>query len=78
MQFVLPVTWSYGQKYGITLEQLVSWWSERPAKLAGQHSKVNFLKLSFYICISIDPPPPFSGAFRMNNLEMTTILFREP
>ncbi|TYI59333.1 hypothetical protein E1A91_D10G029100v1 [Gossypium mustelinum] len=39
IQFVLPVTWSYGQKYGITLEQLVSWWSERPAKLAGQHSK---------------------------------------
>ncbi|KAE8733247.1 Allantoinase [Hibiscus syriacus] len=37
--FVLPVTWSYGQKFGITLEQLVSWWSEKPAKLARQHSK---------------------------------------
>lgn len=35
LQFVLPVTWSYGQKYGITLAQLASWWSEKPAKLAG-------------------------------------------
>ncbi|CAL5412219.1 unnamed protein product [Camellia sinensis] len=35
LQFVLPVTWSYGRKYGMTLEQLASWWSEKPAKLAG-------------------------------------------
>ncbi|KAL6991049.1 allantoinase [Sarracenia purpurea var. burkii] len=35
LQFVLPVTWSYGRKYGITLEKLASWWSEEPAKLAG-------------------------------------------
>ncbi|KAF9590492.1 hypothetical protein IFM89_035465 [Coptis chinensis] len=35
LQYVLPVTWSYGKKYGITLNQLASWWSERPAKLAG-------------------------------------------
>lgn len=39
LQFVLPVTWSYGQKYGVTLEQLALWWSERPAKLAGQELK---------------------------------------
>ncbi|XP_057949263.1 allantoinase isoform X2 [Malania oleifera] len=39
LQFVLPVTWSYGRKYGVTLEHLVSWWSERPAKLAGQELK---------------------------------------
>lgn len=39
LQFVLPVTWSYGRKYGITLEQLASWWSEKPAKLAGQGLK---------------------------------------
>ncbi|KAL6546616.1 hypothetical protein OROMI_022337 [Orobanche minor] len=39
LQFVLPVTWSYGRKYGISLNQLVSWWSEKPAKLAGQHLK---------------------------------------
>ncbi|XP_059671015.1 allantoinase isoform X2 [Cornus florida] len=39
LQFVLPVTWSYGRKYGITLEQLTSWWSEKPAKLAGQDLK---------------------------------------
>ncbi|KAL5772451.1 hypothetical protein ACOSQ2_012375 [Xanthoceras sorbifolium] len=35
LQFVLPVTWSYGRKYGVTWEQIASWWSERPAKLAG-------------------------------------------
>ncbi|XP_059435708.1 allantoinase-like isoform X1 [Corylus avellana] len=39
LQFVLPVTWSYGRKYGITLEQLALWWSERPAKFAGQELK---------------------------------------
>nr|XP_034585194.1 LOW QUALITY PROTEIN: endonuclease MutS2-like [Setaria viridis] len=39
LQFVLPVTWSYGKKYGITLNQLAAWWSENPAKLAGQKNK---------------------------------------
>lgn len=39
LQFVLPVTWSYGRKYGITFNQLATWWSERPAKLAGQDLK---------------------------------------
>ncbi|XVE51319.1 hypothetical protein DITRI_Ditri02bG0030500 [Diplodiscus trichospermus] len=39
IQFVLPVTWSYGRNLGVTLEQLALWWSERPAKLAGQHKK---------------------------------------
>ncbi|CAN8246237.1 unnamed protein product [Cochlearia groenlandica] len=39
LQFVLPITWSYGQKYGVTLEQIASWWSDRPSKLAGLCSK---------------------------------------
>ncbi|KAK9056306.1 hypothetical protein SSX86_027396 [Deinandra increscens subsp. villosa] len=39
LQFVLPVTWSYGLKYGVTLEKFVSWWSEKPAKLASQDLK---------------------------------------
>ncbi|CAN0892434.1 ALN [Linum grandiflorum] len=39
LQYVLPVTWSHGRKYGVSLEQVASWWSERPAKLAGQDSK---------------------------------------
>ncbi|KAF2303356.1 hypothetical protein GH714_017093 [Hevea brasiliensis] len=39
LQFVFPVTWSYGRNYGVTLEQLALWWSERPAKLIGQDSK---------------------------------------
>ncbi|KAL8468009.1 hypothetical protein ACS0TY_031308 [Phlomoides rotata] len=39
LQFVLPVTWSYGRKYNISFHQLVSLWSEKPAKLAGQDLK---------------------------------------
>ncbi|XP_038691594.1 allantoinase isoform X2 [Tripterygium wilfordii] len=39
LQFVLPVTWSYGRKYGVTFEQMALWWSERPARLAGQNLK---------------------------------------
>ncbi|KAK1260787.1 hypothetical protein QJS04_geneDACA001911 [Acorus gramineus] len=39
LQFVLPVTWTYGKQYGVTLNQLASWWSEKPAKLAGQELK---------------------------------------
>ncbi|XP_073159100.1 allantoinase [Henckelia pumila] len=39
LQFVLPVTWSYGRAHGISLNQLVSWWSEKPAKLSGQELK---------------------------------------
>nr|XP_028953995.1 allantoinase [Malus domestica] len=39
LKFVLPVTWSYGKKYGVTLQQLALWWSERPARLAGQKLK---------------------------------------
>ncbi|KAK9268259.1 hypothetical protein L1049_010702 [Liquidambar formosana] len=39
LQFVLPVTWSYGGKYAETSKQLASWWSERPAKHAGQDFK---------------------------------------
>jgi len=44
LQFVLPITWSYGKKYGVTLEQVTSWWSDRPSKLAGLHSKVRYYK----------------------------------
>ncbi|XP_011625481.2 probable allantoinase [Amborella trichopoda] len=39
LQFVLPATWSYGREHGIALDQLASWWSTRPAKLAGQEFK---------------------------------------
>ncbi|KAI8555179.1 hypothetical protein RHMOL_Rhmol05G0154900 [Rhododendron molle] len=44
LMFVLPVTWTYGLKYEITLEQLASWWSEKPAKLAGLDLKIHVLK----------------------------------
>ncbi|KAL9321223.1 hypothetical protein ACSQ67_013062 [Phaseolus vulgaris] len=39
LAFNLPVTWSYGKKYGLTLEQLSLLWSKRPAALAGIESK---------------------------------------
>jgi allantoinase len=40
LQFVLPVTWTYGASRGITLEQLVKWWSTGPSKLANFPRKV--------------------------------------
>jgi hypothetical protein len=40
VQFVLPVTWTYGASRGITLEQLVKWWSTGPSKLANFPRKV--------------------------------------
>ncbi|XP_010529415.1 PREDICTED: allantoinase-like [Tarenaya hassleriana] len=39
LQFVLPVTWSYGRMHGVTFEQMASWWSERPSQLAGLRHK---------------------------------------
>ncbi|KAG6505513.1 hypothetical protein ZIOFF_037869 [Zingiber officinale] len=39
LQYVLPITWTYGHKYGVTFNQIATWWSERPAKLAGQKYK---------------------------------------
>ncbi|XP_074307676.1 allantoinase [Silene latifolia] len=39
LQYVLSATWTSGREYGVTFEQITSWWSERPAKLAGQHLK---------------------------------------
>ncbi|KAL1289214.1 hypothetical protein HN51_057823 [Arachis hypogaea] len=39
LQFDLPVTWSYGKKYGLTLEQLSLLWSKKPAAFAGIESK---------------------------------------
>jgi len=33
IQFALPVTWTHGSARGMTLEQMVQWWSTQPAKL---------------------------------------------
>lgn len=38
LQYVLPATWTYGKKYGMTFNQFVKWWSEKPSKLAGQQN----------------------------------------
>ncbi|GFZ06224.1 allantoinase [Actinidia rufa] len=55
LQFVLPVTWSYGRKYGISLEQLASWWSEKPAKLAGLDLK-GAIEIGKYADIAVWEP----------------------
>nr|KYP62932.1 putative allantoinase 1 [Cajanus cajan] len=39
LQFDLPVTWSSGKKYGLTLEQLSLLWSKKPATFAGLEAK---------------------------------------
>ncbi|CAM6107609.1 unnamed protein product [Calypogeia fissa] len=39
LQFVLPVTWTAGKPYGITLEQISNWWSTFPAKVANLERK---------------------------------------
>ncbi|XP_030543600.1 allantoinase isoform X3 [Rhodamnia argentea] len=59
LQFVLPVTWSYGKKYGVTLEQLALWWSERPAKIAGQKLKGAIASGNFADIVIWDPSAEF-------------------
>ncbi|XP_065880138.1 allantoinase [Euphorbia lathyris] len=63
LQFMLPVTWTHGRKYGVTLEQLALWWSERPAKLAGQDSK-GAIKVGKHADIVIWEP---NVEFHLNN-----------
>lgn len=60
LQFVLPVTWSYGQKYGVTLEQLALWWSERPARLAGQELKGSIAVGNFADIVVWEPEVEFN------------------
>ncbi|PON36778.1 Allantoinase [Parasponia andersonii] len=60
LQFVLPVTWSYGKKYGVTLEQLASWWSERPARLAGQELKGSIAVGNFADIVVWEPEVEFN------------------
>ncbi|CAI5993086.1 unnamed protein product [Closterium sp. NIES-65] len=39
LQLSLPVTWTHGQAFNMSLMQLARWWSEAPAQLAGLQSK---------------------------------------
>lgn len=39
-QLVLPITWTLGKENEVSLELIAQWWSSRPAKFAGLHSKV--------------------------------------
>ncbi|KAK9152728.1 hypothetical protein Sjap_000208 [Stephania japonica] len=60
LQYVLPVTWSYGRKYGISLNQLAKWWSERPAKLAGLPLKGGILSGNHADIVVWDPENEFA------------------
>lgn len=39
LQLVLPITWTLGKENEVSLELIAQWWSSRPAKFAGLHSK---------------------------------------
>lgn len=39
LQLVLPITWTHGKENGVSLDLISQWWSTRPAKFAGLHSK---------------------------------------
>jgi len=53
LQFTLPVLWSAGEKYGLTLAQLIPLLTENPAKFLGLENKKGTLKvgLDADICI---------------------------
>ncbi|PKI40099.1 hypothetical protein CRG98_039471, partial [Punica granatum] len=59
LQFVLPVTWTYGRKYGLTLEQMAHWWSKRPAELAGQRLKGAIVTGNYADIVVWDPDTEF-------------------
>lgn len=59
LQYVLPVTWSAGLKYGVTLQQIASWWSERPAKLAGLPLKGSIAVGNYADIVAWEPESEF-------------------
>lgn len=59
LQYMLPVTWSAGLKNGVSLQQIASWWSERPAKLAGQHLKGSIAVGNYADIVAWEPESEF-------------------
>lgn len=59
LQYVLPVTWSSGLKYGVTFQQLASWWSEKPAKLAGLDLKGSIAVGNYADIVAWEPESEF-------------------
>uniref|UniRef100_A0A1D1YPD9 allantoinase n=2 Tax=Anthurium amnicola TaxID=1678845 RepID=A0A1D1YPD9_9ARAE len=59
LQYVLPVTWSYGRRYGVTLNHLAKWWSGKPAKLAGQELKGAIVSGNYADIVVWDPDVEF-------------------
>eukprot|EP00249_Psilotum_nudum_P002703 c15825_g1_i1 orf=317-1837(+) len=39
LQFVLPITWTFGMEHNVSLEEISHWWSSNPAELAGLTNK---------------------------------------
>ncbi|XP_057538408.1 allantoinase isoform X2 [Amaranthus tricolor] len=59
LQYVLPATWTAGRKYGVTLEQIASWWSKKPAELAGQHLKGSIAVGNYADIVAWEPETEF-------------------
>lgn len=59
LQYVLPATWTSGRSYGVTLEQIASWWSEKPAKLASQHLKGSIAVGNYADIVAWEPESEF-------------------
>ncbi|KAJ8428873.1 hypothetical protein Cgig2_010815 [Carnegiea gigantea] len=59
LQYVLPVTWSSGLKYGVTFQQLAAWWSEKPAKLAGLDLKGSIAVGNYADIVAWEPESGF-------------------
>ncbi|CAO2842842.1 unnamed protein product [Amaranthus hypochondriacus] len=59
LQYVLPATWTAGRKYGVTLEQIASWWSKKPAELSGQHLKGSIAVGNYADIVAWEPETEF-------------------
>jgi allantoinase len=60
LQFALPVLWTAARQRGASLNDLVRWLSENPAKLAGQHQRKGRIAVGFDAdLLVLDPEKTF-------------------